>query len=84
MITQDRLDELASKLSSLPCPECGGVHAVRLKLHQASSMVSPERQTVSYGFPDEDTCGAFRQKAMAFAQRFIAGMAVGPLPFDRM
>lgn len=84
MITQNQLDALASKLSTLPCPACGGVHSVSLKLYQASSILGPVSPTVLYGFPDEDTCEAFKQKATAFIQRFIAGMAVEPFPFDRI
>ena len=58
MINQLKLDDLASKISELPCPECGGVHKFRLKLFQSSSMGRP---VVSYGFPDEGTCEGFKQ-----------------------
>ncbi len=81
MITQCQLEELASKMSALPCPECGRTHSVSLNLAHSSSR---ERPVVTYGFPDRDTCAGFQRKATAFAERFIMSMNLGPLPFDRM
>lgn len=81
MINQTKLDDLASKLSKLPCPECGETHSVRLKSAHSSSM---DRPVVSIGFPDQDTCNGFKQKATAFANRFMQSMNLGPFPFDRI
>jgi len=79
MIDQTKLDDLSSKLSMLPCPECGGTHRLELKLAHSSSI---DRPVVTIGFPDHDTCGAFMQKATAFANRFIKSMNVGRFPLD--
>lgn len=72
---------MSRKISELPCPTCGGKHGLRLKLAHSSST---DRPVVMFGFPDQDTCEGFKQKAMAFASRFIQEMNVGPYPFDRI
>lgn len=85
MLNQNQLDDLAAKLSALPCPVCGRCHSVGLKLnHAVSRSAGSDRPVVTYSFPDTDTCEGFRQKAIAFASRMIGGMNAGPYPFDRI
>lgn len=84
MITQSQLDKLSEIVSSLPCPDCGGTHAVTLKLVHSSAMSSIDSPAVVIGFPDTDVCEGFRQKANAFIEYRISSMNLPPFPFDRI
>ncbi len=81
MVDQIFLDELSAKLSALPCPDCGLTHPIVLKLFHAWAS---DRPVISVGYPSDDTCKGFRQKAAAFASRVINARNVGPYPFDLM
>ena len=81
MITQERLDELASMASSVPCKVCGKPHKVVLKLAQASAN---GMEAVSYAFPDADTCGDFQVRMTAFISERIDAWRMPPYPFDRI